>query len=415
MLLATTSSGRFIINDERLASIGLTTIGAPALSLLGSNPPPSLCVRCSLDTLDREFGADPSGRGFKSMSPPLAFEERTTMQKPANGGSLRPGDVVEVRSPAEIVATLDKDSALHGTVFMPEMMAYVGQRFTVSRRVDKVCNMVDESGSRRMRGTVYLEDLRCDGSGHGGCQAGCRIYWKEEWLTKVGHNSADPVGDRMAASAELERVAGAATRPANPVDQSGAQLWRCQATDALKASEPVKRRDIGQYWRELTNGNFNPIRFAALLVRALMMDILHHVGLIRTLPLQGPSKSGSKREMLGLQPGELVRVRSPQEIAATLDHRGESSGLSFDREMLPYCGRTFRVKTAVQRIVDERTGRMLKIPKDCIILDGVACSGERSVNGRWFCPRAIYPFWRESWLTRADDTADEPTEQSCHR
>ncbi|WP_210235491.1 hypothetical protein, partial [Mesorhizobium sp. M8A.F.Ca.ET.165.01.1.1] len=73
----------------------------------------------------------------------------------------------------------------------------------------------------------------------------------------------------MAASAELERVAGVATRPANPVDQSGAQLWRCQATDALKASEPVKRRDIGQYWRELTNGNFNPIRFAALLVRAL--------------------------------------------------------------------------------------------------------------------------------------------------
>ena len=36
-----------------------------------------------------------------------------------------------------------------------------------------------------MRDTVYLEDLRCDGSGHGGCQAGCRIYWKEAWLRRV--------------------------------------------------------------------------------------------------------------------------------------------------------------------------------------------------------------------------------------
>lgn len=78
------------------------------------------------------------------------------MEKPANEGPLRPGDVVEVRSAAEIVATLDRDSALHGTVFMPEMIGYVGQRFTVSRRVDKVCNMVDESGSRRMRGTSIL-------------------------------------------------------------------------------------------------------------------------------------------------------------------------------------------------------------------------------------------------------------------
>ncbi|TPO10657.1 hypothetical protein [Mesorhizobium sp. B1-1-5] len=338
------------------------------------------------------------------------------MEKPANGGPLRPGDVVEVRSAAEIVATLDRDSALHGTVFMPEMIAYVGQRFTVSRRVDKVCNMVDESGSRRMRGTVYLEDLRCDGSSHGGCQAGCRIYWKEEWLSKVGDNHAARSGvASMAASAELERTAGTATHPATPVDESGAQVWRCQSTDALKASEPVRRRDFGQYWRELTNGNFKPIPFVALLVRAIIMDALHHFGLIRTLPLQGPSKVGSKREMLGLQPGELVRVRSAEEIAATLDHRGESSGLSFDREMLPHCGGTFRVKTAVRRIVDEKTGRMLKIPKDCIILDGVACSGELSVNGRWFCPRAIYPFWRESWLTRVGDAGDQPTEQSCHR
>ena len=107
---------------------------------------------------------------------------------------LRPGDVVEVRSAAEILATLDSDGALDGMPFMPEMVAHVGRRYTVSRRVDKICNTVDATGSRRMYSTVYLEDLRCDGSGHDGCQAGCRIYWKDAWLRRVDDDSeaADP-------------------------------------------------------------------------------------------------------------------------------------------------------------------------------------------------------------------------------
>jgi hypothetical protein len=48
---------------------------------------------------------------------------------------------------------------------------------------------------------------------------------------------------------------------------------------------------------------------------------------------------------------------------------------------------------------------MINISADCLILEGAVCSGERSV-GRWFCPREIYPYWREAWLRRAD----EPTE-----
>jgi hypothetical protein len=75
--------------------------------------------------------------------------------------------------------------------------------------------------------------------------------------------------------------------------------------------------------------------------------------------------------------------------------------------MLPYCGKTYRVKDRVERIIDDRTGRMLKISADCLILDGVVCSGERSV-GRWFCPRQIYPYWREAWLRPVDDHAAEP-------
>jgi hypothetical protein len=83
---------------------------------------------------------------------------------------LRPGDVVEVRSSAEILATLNGDGSVEGMPFMPEMLRHVGKRFAVSHRVEKICDTISASpGSRRMRNTVFLEDLRCDGSGHGGC------------------------------------------------------------------------------------------------------------------------------------------------------------------------------------------------------------------------------------------------------
>jgi hypothetical protein len=45
---------------------------------------------------------------------------------------------------------------------------------------------------------------------------------------------------------------------------------------------------------------------------------------------------------------------------------------------------------------------MIEIKSDCLILDGVVCSGDHSLC-RWFCPRAIYPYWREAWLRRVDD------------
>src|SRR5687767_15131427 len=116
------------------------------------------------------------------------------LEKLADGVSMRrpdralqPGDIVEVRSAAEILATLDESGALDAMPFMPEMIQYSGERFAVSRRVEKICDTVSGGppGSRRMHDTVLLDDLRCDGSGHGGCQAGCRIYWKEAWLRRV--------------------------------------------------------------------------------------------------------------------------------------------------------------------------------------------------------------------------------------
>jgi hypothetical protein len=321
---------------------------------------------------------------------------------------LRPGDLVEVRSAQEILATLDANGAVEMMPFMPEMIRHAGKRYKVSHRVDRICDTIGRTGSRRMRATVYLEDVRCDGSLHGGCQAGCKVYWKEAWLRRVDDDttatSASDVDSRT-----LVRVAQSCTRTTRELNGARVDVWRCQATDALKASERLRGYDLRQYLRELNNGNYRPFRFARLLVRVLALKIANRFGVLKPTPLEGPGTDQALRQPLGLKPGDLVQVRSPSEIAATLDQSGMNRGLSFDREMLPFCGRTMRVKDRVQSIIDDKTGRMLNIRKDCLILDGAVCSGERGPN--CFCPRTIHIYWREAWLRRVDESQGPPSNE----
>src|SRR5262249_8641826 len=153
----------------------------------------------------------------------------------------------------------------------------------------------------------------------------------------------------------LDHLALTGTRTVRELGGERSEVWRCQATEALNASEPLKTSELGQYWRELTNGNFGLVRFIGLAARGFIMEVARRIGLLKALPLRGPGSHSMPAKHL--QPGDLVQVRSPTEIAATLDQTGHNRGLSFDREMLPYCGRTFRVKDRVQRIIDDKTGR----------------------------------------------------------
>jgi len=187
------------------------------------------------------------------------------------------------------------------------------------------------------------------------------------------------------------------------LDGATEEVWRCQATEALAATEPLKTSSLSQYWRELKAGNVGVLHFLRVLVYGAVVEVAVRSGLKRRMPLVGTGDP-LDRPPLGLAPGDLVRVRPPEEIVPTLDSKGLNRGLSFDREMHPHCGKTYRVRTRVQRIVDDRTGRILDISRDCIILEGVTCSGERTV-GCWFCPREIFPYWREAWLERVDDPA----------
>jgi hypothetical protein len=319
---------------------------------------------------------------------------------------LRQGDIVEVRSAAEILATLDRDAAVDKMPFMPEMLRHAGRRYKVSCRVDKICDTVAATGGRRMRDTVFLEDLRCDGAAHGGCQQGCRLYWKEAWLRRVDDRSdaSSGAGDERAdAALKLEHLARAGMRTVRDIKGKPTEVWRCQVTEAFVATTPLRTSNLAQYWRELTNGNFRLLRFIFIAVRGFPIEIGRRIGLIKPVPLRGSVSEWPAVEQVDFQPGDLVQVKSRKEIAATLDERGFNRGLSFDREMLRYCGQTMRVRGRVQQVIDDKTGRMLKIRKDCVILEGAYCRGELTQN-QWYCPRQIYPFWRDAWLRRVEES-----------
>jgi hypothetical protein len=105
-------------------------------------------------------------------------------------------------------------------------------------------------------------------------------------------------------------------------------------------------------------------------------------------------------EILSLEPGELVEVKTFGEIAITLDRQNRNRGLEFSAYMLPYCGGVYRVKARVHAFIDERSGLMREL-KNTVVLEGVTCGGDTTAG---LCRRSEYLYWREIWLRRVSPT-----------
>jgi len=318
--------------------------------------------------------------------------------------NLRAGDWVEVRSAAEILATLDESQALEGLPFMPEMLQFCGKRFRVYKSAHKTCDTIERYVIRRMKNAVHLEGLRCDGASHGGCQAGCLIFWKDAWLKRVpGENAAAATAGNT--PADTDRLLAATTQPT----ASGAPTrYRCQATDVLQATTEVTRRDRFDprfYVKDLTSGNVTLLDFVRFGLLAIVNSFFLRWREWRYPVLEGTAGAKTPSCNMNLQPGERVQVRSKQDIMKTLSSGLRNRGLGFDVEMVPYCENgDYTVLRRIEQIINEKTGEMMRMPNPCIVLDNVVCSGNYSHN-RMFCPRAIYPYWREIWLQRVNEPA----------
>jgi hypothetical protein len=359
------------------------------------------------------------------------------------------GELVEVRSRDEILGTLDGNGRLENLPFMPEMLRYCGRQFRVYKRAHKTCDFVNKTGVRALPGAVHLEGLRCDGAAHGGCQAQCLFFWKDAWLKRPGE-AALPVHPRPActeerihsatradsgpATGEVATYAWArrpgeappALQPAPAIPEPGPSsagdepVYVCQATLLPDFTRPLAPWDIRQYVEDRRSGNVSSLGAFLPRLGYRACDTLVNLGVGLGRPLRAlydfgqrliggrpypahpgriPAGGRTPAASLNLQPGELVRVKDQAAILETVDAYNRNRGMSFSAEMAPYCGGTYRVLSRVSRILDERTGRMLRLKNECIILEGVICRAQYNKN-MIFCPRATYPYWREIWLER---------------
>jgi hypothetical protein len=309
--------------------------------------------------------------------------------------NLWPGEFVRVRSFSEINATLDENGCLEGLPFMPEMLPYCGMHLQVFRRVDKFHDYFTPgaTGMRRVRDAVALGDLRCGGEAHGGCQAGCHFIWKEAWLELVNA----PGAEALPSTTRVPRLEEFACRALS----EGDVRYFCQMTEMPRAATLMWWNDPRLYLRDLWCGN---VRFTPF-VKAVALA-LFNLAQMKTGRPTAPYQEAGKAQTdmpppLNLRPGDIVRVKSKQEIAKTLK-KSRNRGLWFDVEMYRFCGGEFRVVKRVETIIDEPSGRMLTMKHPCIVLEGVSATGEY---------RGLYPqneliFWREVWLERLSKAPD---------
>jgi hypothetical protein len=103
---------------------------------------------------------------------------------PVESLGLKPGEWVEVKSPQEILDTLDSSGRNRGLAFQPEFVEYSRGRFQVLRRADQ---FIDESTGemRTPKNTVILKDVVCTGTCRRGCVRNGLLLWREIWLRKT--------------------------------------------------------------------------------------------------------------------------------------------------------------------------------------------------------------------------------------
>jgi hypothetical protein len=303
---------------------------------------------------------------------------------------LRRGDLVEVKTPYEILQTLDADGALDHLPFMPEMLGYCGKRFQVARRALKTCTSGTRAGSSmlafRSDDVVFLEDLRCSGADHDGCQKACMIFWREAWLRKVKDGGPESRFDSRGTDQLRARLK----------TSTGANRYFCQASELLNATRPLSRLErFSKCFREISDGNCNVFQMAQRIGIWVFWKI-------RRILLGAYGRGNNKSTPVGslnLQAGDCVEVKSMELIRQTLNEGAQNRGLWFSPDMRLLCGQQQCVEKRIDKIIVDGTGEMRQL-RNTVFLEGSYCGCPHVAFGG--CPRDEYVYWREIWLDRVN-------------
>lgn len=289
------------------------------------------------------------------------------------------GQTVWVRNLQEILDTLDVDGKLDGLPFMPEMTQYCGRSFRISCLPTKTC--IEGVGFHGLTGVAFLENLRCKGESHDGCQRDCLFFWHEAWL---GDQALSEPGDTTGSD-----------QPALKTKQG--ERYFCQSTELAGVGSEyraVKSGPLGTLKKiiiDVWRGEMTISAFIAKVFNAILSRVMGLLGMDTSGRVLG-QRQKTEALNLGLQPGEWVEVKTRKEIKETLDVNGKNRGLLFDTPMAEYFGQRFQVECQLQKIILEETGQMITLTNTVLLQDNVCTA--------WSCPRANRPFWREIWLKR---------------
>jgi hypothetical protein len=300
---------------------------------------------------------------------------------------LRPGDVVEVKALDEILLTLDASGTLGHLPFMPEMVEFCGRQFRVSNRAIKTC--ASSKTLSTMRGftaddVVLLDDLRCSGEAHDGCQKACRIFWREAWLQRI----------KSPGQSSLVTPESGGSLRARLKTSTGPNTYFCQASEILKVTT-----DLSQWTRfrksisEVRAGNCGALEMAYRIGVWLWWRLRR--------ALLGEHARGSNKstpaESLNINPGDLIEVKSIVGIVETLNEAGRNRGLFFTPDMRLLCGQQRRVERRLEKIIVDGTGEMRQVT-NTVYLEGSHCGCAHVAFGG--CTRGEFSYWREIWLRR---------------
>ena len=207
-------------------------------------------------------------------------------------------------------------------------------------------------------------------------------------------------------------------------EEKGEPLYRCQAVQLPFATHPLPRWALWQYVEDYRSGNTRISQILsslfALLIHDLVESGLGFGSAIRFtydaiqkmrggMPYpfrRGNVPAGNRTPSVNtnIQVGELVKIKKYEDILETVDDKLTNRGMAFHPEMVTNCGKTFRVSQRLKKIMNEKTGQLMELKNECLVLEGLYCVGH--FTKPIYCPRATYPYWREIWLERISDHSD---------
>jgi hypothetical protein len=108
--------------------------------------------------------------------------------------------------------------------------------------------------------------------------------------------------------------------------------------------------------------------------------------------------------------GSWVRVKSEEDVRATLDAKSKLRGLVFVPSQFESCGNVYRVQKSTRRLLDDH-GEMRAVSRTAL-LEGVTCAGN---GGDLGCGRHCPLMFRDEWLEPADTPREERAAPQAER